>query len=139
MDFAKDELIQCGNFLNDVIHRCLGQFVSLLCLQDPGIQMTSPVYNCPLYSEFQSPSYSLLLLHIRMVHSNKPGFSITCSLDGCQRTFINMKTYTNHVYGYHLISQTPPTLIPVTENYSTITFLGCSHQGYKSSNRENSK
>ena len=29
-----------------------------------------------------------------------------------------MKTYTNHVYGYHLISQTPPTLTPVTENYS---------------------
>ena len=29
-----------------------------------------------------------------------------------------MKTFTNHVYGYHLISQTPPTLTTVTENYS---------------------
>lgn len=80
--------------------------------------MTSTVFNCPLCTEFQAPSYQLLLPHIRLVHSNKPGFSITCGLDGCQRSFTSMKTFSNHVYGFHLFSRTPPTLSDIANRDS---------------------
>ena len=45
---------------------------------------------------FTAPSQSLLLTHIRLVHSCDPNFSIQCSAEGCLRTFSNFRTYQNH-------------------------------------------
>ena len=67
--------------------------------------MVSEVVSCPLCAEFQAPTIQLPLPHIRLVHSSQPGFCITCGLHGCQRTFRNMKTFTNHIYQFHLISR----------------------------------
>ncbi len=68
--------------------------------------MATEVLSCPLCAEFHAPTIQLLIPHIRLVHSNQPGFCVTCGLDGCQRTFRNMKTFTNHMYQFHMISRT---------------------------------
>lgn len=39
--------------------------------------------------------------HIKLFHSHQPGFSITCGLHGCLRTFRNFRTFQNHVSDYH--------------------------------------
>lgn len=70
--------------------------------------MASKVFLCPLCDEFSAPSFQLLLLHIRLVHSSQPGFSVSCGIHGCQHTFRNMKTFTNHIYGFHQISHYKP-------------------------------
>ena len=46
--------------------------------------------------EFSAPSETLLLSHIRLVHSCDPDFCIECSFSGCCRTFKNFRTYQNH-------------------------------------------
>ena len=60
------------------------------------------VFNCPLCDKFKAPDFRLLLPHIRLVHSTRPGFSLQCNIDNCTRIFRNMKSYTNHIYGDHL-------------------------------------
>lgn len=60
------------------------------------------VFNCPLCPDFRATKFQLLLPHLRLVHSTRPGFSVTCNIEGCSRTFTNIKTYTNHLYGDHL-------------------------------------
>ena len=50
--------------------------------------------------EFIAPSKTLLLNHIRLVHSHDPGFSIQCSHPGCSRTFKNFRTYQNHTLAH---------------------------------------
>ena len=80
--------------------------------------MATEIYNCPLCAEFHAPTIQLLLPHIRLVHSTQAGFCITCGLHGCQRTFRNMKTFTNHIYQFHMISRTftmPSQLLPNTK------------------------
>ena len=70
-------------------------------------------FNCPLCTHFQAPEFKLLLPHIRLVHSTRPGFSIQCGIDNCARRFINMKTYTNHIYicdSYKTLQQLQPVL-----------------------------
>ena len=57
---------------------------------------------CP-EDEFIAPSWTLLLTHIRLVHSLDPNVSIQCSIDGCSRTFTNFRTYQNHQRTYHSI------------------------------------
>ena len=46
--------------------------------------------------DFAAPSESLLLDHIRLVHSQDPDFIIQCSHSGCARSFRNFRTYQNH-------------------------------------------
>lgn len=41
------------------------------------------------------------LKHVQLFHSHQPGFSITCGLDGCLRSFSSFKSFRNHVYSYH--------------------------------------
>lgn len=62
----------------------------------------SEIFECPLCPDFQAPDFKLLLPHIRLVHSTRPGFSLQCNIENCTRIFKNMKTYTNHIYGDHI-------------------------------------
>lgn len=62
---------------------------------------TQTAFKCPLCPDFEAVEFRLLLPHIRLVHSTRPGFKITCSIENCSRIFTNMKTYTNHIYGDH--------------------------------------
>lgn len=55
-------------------------------------------YRCPFcVQDFIAPSSVLLFNHIRLVHSLDPNFNIQCSLEGCSRTFHNLRTYQNHL------------------------------------------
>ena len=60
------------------------------------------IFTCPLCTEFRATDFQLLLPHIRLVHSTRPGFSLQCSIENCTRFFTNMKTYANHIYCDHL-------------------------------------
>ena len=52
---------------------------------------------CPYCTDerFAAPSKKLLSRHIKLVHSQEPSFSIQCSQ--CSRTFINFRSYNNHI------------------------------------------
>lgn len=77
--------------------------------------MATQVFQCPMCTEFRAPSFELLLPHIRLVHSTKPGFKISCGISGCQRTFTNMKTYQNHM-GFHIVTQADKVSQPVEDH-----------------------
>ena len=63
-------------------------------------------YPCPYCAEFAAVTEKLLLQHVRIVHSNEPGFRIQCSFSGCARVFRNFRTYQNHLLK-HPLSPTP--------------------------------
>ena len=63
--------------------------------------------------EFSAPSETLLLTHIRLVHSYEPGFSIQCSLRGCSRTFKNFRTYQNHRLQHSRCEEAPSQRVDV--------------------------
>ena len=56
---------------------------------------------CPLCGEVRVRSICQLMTHIRLFHSDQPGFCIQCNLQGCKRTFRKFTVYRNHVYAYH--------------------------------------
>ena len=68
-------------------------------------------FSCPYCpEEYSAPSETLLLTYIRRVHANDPNFSIQCSLNGCERTFTNFRTYQNHRLTHRdEVSTVPPT------------------------------
>ena len=56
---------------------------------------------CPLCPGSQFVHVRLFLKHLRLTHSDNRGFAIQCSLQGCKRTFSNLKVYTNHIHAFH--------------------------------------
>lgn len=44
---------------------------------------------------------AFLLKHLTTAHSGRPGFNLSCGLNGCLRTFGNITTYKHHVYAAH--------------------------------------
>ena len=76
---------------------------------------TASAYQCPFCNEFQAPSFKQLLPHIRIVHATKPGFTITCGVHGCQRTFLNMKSYDNHI-SQHMLAGIYPSNTSMMSN-----------------------
>jgi len=39
--------------------------------------------------------------HIQHFHAHQTNFKVTCGIDGCQRTYTNYGTFSNHVYAMH--------------------------------------
>ena len=39
--------------------------------------------------------------HICLFHAHQANFQVTCGIEGCQRSFTNCGTFSNHVYGVH--------------------------------------
>ena len=56
-----------------------------------------PQHQCH-YCEEQPPTQQLLLRHVKLVHSQEPGFTISC--DYCHRVFRNFRTYQNHLLSH---------------------------------------
>ena len=71
----------------------------------PGLRMI-----CPMCGDVRVASISQLVAHIRLTHSDDPGFCIQCNLQGCKRTFKKFTVYRNHVYSYHDISSSDTAL-----------------------------
>ena len=47
------------------------------------------------------------LKHIKLFHAHQAGFKLTCGIHGCQRTFINFRTFENHVSAMHRCTHDP--------------------------------
>lgn len=64
---------------------------------------------CSLCSNTLRARFSIrdYLKHLQLFHAHQPTFKVTCGIGGCPRSFINMKTYSNHVYSVHDLSTTP--------------------------------
>ena len=55
---------------------------------------------CP-FCNFRIVNLSSLLSHLRYVHSNDPGFFVTCRVDGCTNTYVKYASFRTHVYRHH--------------------------------------
>ena len=56
---------------------------------------------CPLCPGLKFSSVKFFLKHLRLTHSDMPNFHIQCNLQGCKRTFRNLKYYQNHIFAHH--------------------------------------
>lgn len=56
---------------------------------------------CKICNNFASHTYSKVLRHIGLVHSFDPGFSVTCGVDGCPRTFTKYNSFRKHILRHH--------------------------------------
>ena len=57
--------------------------------------------SCPLCDSFAATTVKGVVHHIGLVHSNEPGFRITCGVGGCTRTYTKFNSYKKHMYVKH--------------------------------------
>ena len=63
---------------------------------------TSPGCNCPMsMCVFAAPSISLILSHLRLVHSSDPNFCVTCGIGGCCTTARSFSALYQHIRKKH--------------------------------------
>lgn len=55
---------------------------------------------CPLCT-FEAPTVTIVLSHLRAVHSSDPHFRVTCGLDGCLTTSSSFSALYSHIYRHH--------------------------------------
>lgn len=55
---------------------------------------------CPLCG-FLSPSLTLHVSHLRLVHSQDENFMVLCSIGGCPERFRSFPAFSSHVYRHH--------------------------------------
>lgn len=67
----------------------------------PASAVTTIMFVCPNCAIPPFRTLKKLLRHIRLSHSDQECFRIQCNLQGCNRTFRNLRTFENHIYGYH--------------------------------------
>ena len=77
---------------------------------------TSNRVECPLCG-YLSPSISLHISHLRLVHSMDRSFHVTCGIDGCDREYRAFSAFNTHAYRHHrsalgIDSCTPELQIP---------------------------
>ncbi len=58
-------------------------------------------FTCTVCHRFSSPTLRRVLRHIGAVHSFDPGFSITCGVEECARTYHNFKSFQRHLQRRH--------------------------------------
>ena len=58
---------------------------------------------CPLCSDAAHMKFDWrdFLKHLTLFHAHHPDFKVSCRIDGCQRSFTNIRTYQNHVSSVH--------------------------------------
>ena len=64
--------------------------------------LCSPV-ECPLCL-YLSPTLSLYVSHLRLVHSKDDAFHITCGIDGCTEIFGAFAALNSHIYRHHRVA-----------------------------------
>ena len=81
-------------------------------------------FPCPYCAEaYCAPSEELIMTHIRKVPASDPNFLIQCSLNGCERTFENFRTYQNHRLTHR---REEPPVSPATETEDMDDSVGSS-------------
>ena len=61
---------------------------------------TLAMKKCPLCA-FEAPEITLVLSHLRVVHSSDPHFAVTCGLNGCATTSKSFTALYSHIYRRH--------------------------------------
>ena len=59
--------------------------------------MARTSHSCSYCFDFVAPTMKRLLRHVKLVHSQEPGFKIQCSYPHCSKSFSNYRTYQNHL------------------------------------------
>ena len=65
--------------------------------------MTRNGVYCPLCLSICAPTFPLAMKHISRIHSFSSGFSITCGIQGCLRSYTNYSSWSKHVHNKHNI------------------------------------
>lgn len=58
-------------------------------------------YTCTICYRYATRTLKSVLRHIGAVHSFEPGFSITCGVRGCARTYKNFRSFRKHLLRQH--------------------------------------
>ena len=66
----------------------------------------------------RSPSISLLLSHLRLVHVSDTNISLSCPVSECNATYSKVNSLCSHVYRKH--KETPSALAPTTVRNSSV-------------------
>ena len=77
------------------------------------------------------------LKHLQLFHAHQPTFKLTCGIGGCSQTYTNMKTYSNHVYGVHDISNDLASAASLSEAPMASTDVSDNHGNSSFVDREN--
>ena len=85
---------------------------------------------CPLCSDATSIKFDWrdYLKHLSLFHAHHPDFKIPCRIDGCQRSYTNIRTYQNHVSSVHNWYKDTNSVQGNEEESSTVTMESDSMQ-----------
>ena len=61
-------------------------------------ELTCPLCSSAAHIKFDSREFCK---HLRLFHVHQPGFKIPCRINGCQRSYTNLRSYQNHVSSVH--------------------------------------
>lgn len=67
---------------------------------------TSNVTECPLCGQF-TPTLSLYISHLHLVHSKDRPFGVVCGIGGCKQVFGTFSGLNTHIYRHHRFALGP--------------------------------
>ena len=62
------------------------------------IELTCPLCSSAAHLKFD---YREFCKHLRLFHAHQPGFRVPCRINGCQRSYTNLRSFQNHVSSVH--------------------------------------
>ena len=77
----------------------MGSCIALLYTHASLLTMSSSI-ECPLCN-FVAPSTNRWVSHLRSVHEDDTGVSITCGINGCTNWYDNTRSFASHAYRQH--------------------------------------
>lgn len=78
---------------------------------------TSNVTECPLCGQF-TPTLSLYISHLHLVHSKDRPFSVVCGIGGCKEVFGTFSGLITHIYRHHRFALGPEPPLDATVSSS---------------------
>ena len=72
----------------------------ILLMLDPDMSQVLQTETCPLCG-FLSPSLTLHVSHLRLVHARDENFLVSCGISGCPELYHSFPAFSSHVYRHH--------------------------------------
>ena len=72
----------------------------ILLMLDPDMSQVLQTETCPLCG-FLSPSLTLHVSHLRLVHTHDENFLFSCGISGCPELYRSFPAFISHVYRHH--------------------------------------
>jgi len=70
----------------------------LYCFFGSWMEKISKLCSAASHLNFNTKGY---VQHIQLFHAHQANFRVTCGINGCQRTYTNFGTFSQHVYAMH--------------------------------------